>query len=137
MSLTVDQQKCTACGICASVCPLNAIAIDSIAIINTDICMECGLCIKECPQNALAIESAATAAPQSSVQRETSFSRGAAVSGGRGQNRVIRGQGGGRGMGAGGTCVCPQCGTTAAHLRGTPCTAQNCPQCGTVMIRSR
>jgi hypothetical protein len=39
-------------------------------------------------------------------------------------------------MGAGGDCVCPQCGTKALHSAGTACARQKCPQCGELMVRS-
>ena len=50
-----------------------------------------------------------------------------------------RGQGqgvGGARQGDGGTdqCVCPKCGATISHTRGTPCTQQKCPKCGASMI---
>lgn len=49
----------------------------------------------------------------------------------------------GMGMGVGGprqgdggtdTCKCPECGATAPHQRGTPCTEQTCPKCGAKMV---
>ncbi len=59
--------------------------------------------------------------------------------GGRGMGR---GQGQGRGRmggpfaaGPGGSCVCPNCGTTAAHVVGQPCNQKTCPKCGTAMTR--
>ncbi|HUV62360.1 MAG TPA: hypothetical protein VMW24_00610, partial [Sedimentisphaerales bacterium] len=58
--------------------------------------------------------------------------------GGRGRGR--RSAGGGRmggpfAAGPGGTCICPQCGATAPHGRGVPCTQIKCPQCGAPMTR--
>ena len=66
--------------------------------------------------------------------------------GGRGGGRCGQGQGQGGGAAgmsgnAGvlqtgtGLCVCPQCGQTAPHTPGTPCTAMHCPACGAVMAR--
>lgn len=52
--------------------------------------------------------------------------------GGGGQGR---GQGGGRAAGPGGECVCPACGATVRHQRGTPCFEMDCPKCGTKMLR--
>ena len=50
----------------------------------------------------------------------------------RGQGR---GQGGPRqGDGGADTCVCPKCGETIAHERGTPCQESTCPKCGTKMV---
>ena len=39
------------------------------------------------------------------------------------------------GMGPGGKCVCPNCGTTYPHQPGKPCTYQICPECGSQMMR--
>ena len=47
-----------------------------------------------------------------------------------------RGRGGGFGLGAGGACICPVCGTKAAHARGVPCFQSRCPQCGAPMTRA-
>lgn len=62
--------------------------------------------------------------------------------GGRGQGGGGQGMGGGRGQGMGGSglgvtgmCVCPACGETVTHRRGTPCAQTPCPKCGTLMER--
>jgi len=34
-----------------------------------------------------------------------------------------------------GNCVCPKCGTTVPHVRGTACYTTPCPRCGTLMVR--
>ena len=52
-----------------------------------------------------------------------------------------RGQGKGRmggpfAAGAGGNCICPNCGTTVAHVAGQPCNAKSCPKCDTKMTRA-
>jgi len=41
------------------------------------------------------------------------------------------------GLGPGGFCVCPACGTKIPHQRGIPCYQQKCPKCGQRMIRQR
>jgi len=53
-----------------------------------------------------------------------------------------RGRGNCRGMGRGGAtaghvgeCICPSCGTTAAHQVGIPCYQSQCPKCGISMAR--
>jgi DNA-directed RNA polymerase subunit RPC12/RpoP len=42
---------------------------------------------------------------------------------------------GGRGLGAGGECVCPNCGYRTTHQVGSPCYEIKCPKCGTPMTR--
>jgi ferredoxin len=55
MAVNVDKQKCTGCGVCVDVCPVNAIAIkDKKAVIN-DACIDCGACIGQCPVEALSL----------------------------------------------------------------------------------
>ncbi len=51
---------------------------------------------------------------------------------GGGQGRM-----GGMGLGPGGNCVCPNCGTTVPHRRGVPCYQTKCPRCGQPMTRQR
>lgn len=53
---------------------------------------------------------------------------------------VMKSRGEGRGVGGppqgdGGAdvCVCPKCGTTLTHEKGTPCNEMKCPKCGTAM----
>ena len=60
---------------------------------------------------------------------------------GRGMGRSGGGGGGGggrmggRSLGPGGDCVCPNCGKRVSHQAGTPCFNINCPACGTKMAR--
>ena len=56
MSIKVDQNKCTGCGVCAEVCPSGAIIVDEVAKIDAGLCRDCGLCIDECPVEALSME---------------------------------------------------------------------------------
>ena len=48
---------------------------------------------------------------------------------------VGRGRMGGVGAGPGGECVCPKCGHTMSHGRGTPCYKMKCSKCGSQMTR--
>jgi cation diffusion facilitator family transporter len=43
----------------------------------------------------------------------------------------------GLGLGPGGECICPACGTKVPHQRGTPCFQQRCPKCNTPMTRAK
>lgn len=40
------------------------------------------------------------------------------------------------GMGPGGQCLCPSCGTKAPHKAGIPCLEIKCPRCGSMMTRA-
>ncbi|MFB3925843.1 MAG: hypothetical protein ACE14T_07285 [Syntrophales bacterium] len=39
------------------------------------------------------------------------------------------------GFGAGGYCVCPNCGLKMLHKTGVPCNQESCPECGSKMVR--
>jgi heterodisulfide reductase subunit A len=53
----VDSNKCTSCGICAKVCPYNAIIFDKKskqpAVVIEAACAGCGTCAAECPFDAI------------------------------------------------------------------------------------
>ena len=55
VTLKLDTEKCTGCGMCLSVCPHNVFEINDkkAAIVNRDACMECGACKKNCPFGAI------------------------------------------------------------------------------------
>lgn len=63
----VDQAECTGCGQCASVCPVDAIGLESpdhssekdvqLALVNEKMCLGCGVCVRNCPTGALGLES--------------------------------------------------------------------------------
>lgn len=47
--------KCTKCGTCKPVCPVEAISEgDKKFVIDADTCIDCGLCAGECPAEAIA-----------------------------------------------------------------------------------
>ena len=46
-----DPEKCTKCGICATVCPMGSIPKDAPDTC-TGICIKCHACIKACPAGA-------------------------------------------------------------------------------------
>ena len=51
----IQTDKCTACGICANVCPNNAISIEKYALVDSKLCTGCSLCVPECPIGAITI----------------------------------------------------------------------------------
>jgi len=59
VTLQLDDNKCTGCGMCLEVCPHEVFKINaSHAVIqNRDACMECGACSSNCPVDAIAVES--------------------------------------------------------------------------------
>ncbi|HKJ69714.1 MAG TPA: hypothetical protein VKA68_17290 [bacterium] len=58
-------------------------------------------------------------------------SRRANGSGGRNQRQQEQSQG----LGPAGQCLCPRCGATIPHRRGTRCQEVSCPSCGSKMLR--
>jgi Na+-translocating ferredoxin:NAD+ oxidoreductase subunit B len=50
----VDQEECTACGICEERCQVKAIAeTDGTCVVDRDRCIGCGLCVSGCPSEAV------------------------------------------------------------------------------------
>ena len=55
MAVTIDKEKCTACGACVDVCPVAAIKLEDKATVNEDECIDCGTCVDECPVEAISL----------------------------------------------------------------------------------
>lgn len=56
MAAKVDVEKCTGCGNCSEVCPVEAIAVNDKAKIDADTCVDCGTCVDECPVQAITLD---------------------------------------------------------------------------------
>ena len=55
MKAQVDEQKCTGCGECVDVCPVEAIKIENGKASISDDCIECGACEATCPVGAISL----------------------------------------------------------------------------------
>jgi uncharacterized protein (DUF362 family) len=53
MPIVCDEKKCTGCGICAKICPGEAITLRETPEIDYDRCIQCFCCIELCPEGAL------------------------------------------------------------------------------------
>ena len=54
--LTIDKEKCTACGVCEATCAFGAIAVKGDCAEVNESCTLCGACVDNCPEAALRIE---------------------------------------------------------------------------------
>jgi len=54
----IGKEKCIACGTCIPYCPMGAIHLEDVAVIDQDECVECGVCIRAgmCPVDAFSQE---------------------------------------------------------------------------------
>lgn len=56
MPATVDVEKCTGCGECVEVCPVEVITMENDkAVIDQENCTDCGVCVAECPTEAISV----------------------------------------------------------------------------------
>jgi NAD-dependent dihydropyrimidine dehydrogenase PreA subunit len=57
VSLQVDQDRCTGCGMCLEVCPHAVLKMNGrkAHIQDRDACMECGACARNCPVGAISV----------------------------------------------------------------------------------
>lgn len=57
VTLALDREKCTGCGMCVNVCPHNVFTVKEgkALISDRDSCMECGACSMNCPFSAIKV----------------------------------------------------------------------------------
>ena len=51
--LTIDADRCTACGACVDACPFAALRLEGVAVVDMDRCTLCGACVEACPADAI------------------------------------------------------------------------------------
>lgn len=57
MPHVIDAAVCSSCGLCAEVCPSEAISEgEGSYVIDADLCTDCDLCTSECPVDAISEE---------------------------------------------------------------------------------
>jgi len=58
VTLELNKEKCTGCGMCTIVCPHAVFAISEAkaSVLDRDACMECGACVQNCPVGALSVK---------------------------------------------------------------------------------
>ncbi len=56
MKAVVDKDKCTGCGQCADICPVEAINLENETAVISDDCIGCGICVDICPLEAISLE---------------------------------------------------------------------------------
>jgi NAD-dependent dihydropyrimidine dehydrogenase PreA subunit len=55
MPAVVDKDKCTTCGACAPVCPVECIKVEDKAQVDKEACISCAACVSECPVEAISM----------------------------------------------------------------------------------
>lgn len=58
VTLRLDEEICTGCGMCPQVCPHGVLELSAgkAHIVQRDLCMECGACARNCPVEALSVK---------------------------------------------------------------------------------
>jgi ferredoxin len=56
MAIKVDKEKCTGCGDCVDVCPVEAISVEKGKVVINEECVECGACVSTCKNEALSLD---------------------------------------------------------------------------------
>lgn len=52
----VDEDSCTACEVCADICPMDAVTVEDTARVDADRCIGCGLCVANCEFDSIELE---------------------------------------------------------------------------------
>lgn len=49
----IDDSTCSACGVCAERCPVDAITVEAFATVDIEKCLGCGVCFPTCPTESI------------------------------------------------------------------------------------
>ena len=52
----VDEDSCTACEVCADICPMDAVVVEETARVDAERCIGCGLCVANCEFDSIELE---------------------------------------------------------------------------------
>jgi ferredoxin len=57
VTLELDRERCTGCGLCVEVCPHAVFTLESgrAALADRGACMECGACVRNCAAGAVSV----------------------------------------------------------------------------------
>ncbi len=55
MAVNINTDECIACGACADACPVEALTVSDVAVVDADACIDCGACTSTCPVDALSL----------------------------------------------------------------------------------
>ena len=56
--VTRNEERCTSCGACITVCPTDAFEVEpktKLVLFHNEKCIACGMCIKACPPRAMEV----------------------------------------------------------------------------------
>jgi len=56
MPAFVTKEDCVACGACVDECPVEAITMDDVAVVDAEACTECEACVDSCPSEAISMK---------------------------------------------------------------------------------
>jgi ferredoxin len=55
MAVNIDKSKCTGCGDCVDVCPVEALSVQNGKAEVNDECIDCGVCVNTCSSEAISL----------------------------------------------------------------------------------